>query len=731
MGNPLDRVWQFVTSGNRSKLLGIIALVGLLAAIPISVKVAQEQQQSESRAAESPSSSSRVPTTQPTTAPASVVAASTPDVACQVEKGVDIILVIDKSGSMKSATSSTDKTPRFTRVKEAAKRFVSKLGSKNKTMPVADGHKAGLVSFANVKSSDTSTVSRLDSPLTTSLASVNSKIDTLTADGGTCMQCGVRFANAELKAKSREGVKKVVILLTDGRPTHKASGQVTVPAVDAEKAAYDEALLGTNSIGTIFYTIGVGTNVNKEFLTQFAKATGGQYYFVPSASDLDAIYNKIAIDIVKGTVKGTVFNDKNGNKLKDSGDAGLLNWKVTVRNASTKSAVASAMSDKNGNFTFNDICDGSYTLGLTLQSGWKRIEPTSATGYTFSITKGNTFSGALFAVQIIPTPTVTPKPTATRTPTPTLTLTPTPTTIPKPSITFSGNPTHVDFNGTSTLTWTSTNTTSCTASGNWSGSKSTSGSQSTGGLSQTNTFALSCTGPGGSTTKTVTITVGDAPTSTPTLTPTQTPTPTLTLTPTVTPTPLPNHTVLTLDLLFNDIGIGGANPNPKPLPCQRASFSATSCLSNQDPLHPQRPVRVSVFDTTNKLVAEKNGIVSYDTFSGTFKGTIDMDLLSSGNYYVKVKSDYQLQRLIPGVHAIQAEKVNNLPQAAFVGGNANKDSALTILDYTMLIGCYSDDRPAVACDPQKKLATDFNDDGKVDFSDYNLFIRNLSVQNED
>lgn len=108
-----------------------------------------------------------------------------------------------------------------------------------------------------------------------------------------------------------------------------------------------------------------------------------------------------------------------------------------------------------------------------------------------------------------------------------------------------------------------------------------------------------------------------------------------------------------------------------------------------------------------------------------------MDTLASGNYYVKVKSDYQLQRLIPGIQAIQAEKVNNLPSAALVGGNANKDSALTILDYTMLIGCYSDQSPAVACDPQKKLATDFNDDGNVNFSDYNLFIRNLSVQNED
>jgi hypothetical protein len=48
-----------------------------------------------------------------------------------------------------------------------------------------------------------------------------------------------------------------------------------------------------------------------------------------------------------------------------------------------------------------------------------------------------------------------------------------------------------------TLTWSSTNATSCIASNAWSGTLATSGTQSTGPLTKNSTFALTCSGPGG------------------------------------------------------------------------------------------------------------------------------------------------------------------------------------------------------------------------------------------
>ena len=67
-----------------------------------------------------------------------------------------------------------------------------------------------------------------------------------------------------------------------------------------------------------------------------------------------------------------------------------------------------------------------------------------------------------------------------------------------PVVTLSANPTTLDSGGTSTLTWSTTNATSCTASGAWSGSRAVSGSEPTGTITAMSTFTLTCTGPGGS-----------------------------------------------------------------------------------------------------------------------------------------------------------------------------------------------------------------------------------------
>lgn len=81
---------------------------------------------------------------------------------------------------------------------------------------------------------------------------------------------------------------------------------------------------------------------------------------------------------------------------------------------------------------------------------------------------------------------------------------------PVPTITFSANPSTVSYNGSSTLTWSTTNTTLCTGSGSWSGDKTTPGNLALSGLTNSMTYTLSCSGPGGSASQTVTITVVSA-----------------------------------------------------------------------------------------------------------------------------------------------------------------------------------------------------------------------------
>lgn len=78
---------------------------------------------------------------------------------------------------------------------------------------------------------------------------------------------------------------------------------------------------------------------------------------------------------------------------------------------------------------------------------------------------------------------------------------------PAPSVTFSASATDVLLNTATTLTWSSSNATSCTASGTWSGSKGTSGSEDVTITNPgSNTFTLACSGAGGTTTRSLTVT---------------------------------------------------------------------------------------------------------------------------------------------------------------------------------------------------------------------------------
>lgn len=79
-----------------------------------------------------------------------------------------------------------------------------------------------------------------------------------------------------------------------------------------------------------------------------------------------------------------------------------------------------------------------------------------------------------------------------------------------PTLTLSAVPSTVTSGSRATISWSSSNVTACTGSGAWTGSEATSGAKTTGSLSKDLTFALSCTGSGGTVTQSATVTVGGA-----------------------------------------------------------------------------------------------------------------------------------------------------------------------------------------------------------------------------
>lgn len=131
------------------------------------------------------------------------------DVSVRVEgkdttKTSDIVLVIDRSGSMKD--KDKDGVSRMAHAKEAAEKFVSTL--------LPDGNdvntRIAIVSFADKV--------RTDQALTNDANELYKAINGLKADGGTFTQAGIKQAESIL-ANSTADVKNIV-LLSDGVPTY-------------------------------------------------------------------------------------------------------------------------------------------------------------------------------------------------------------------------------------------------------------------------------------------------------------------------------------------------------------------------------------------------------------------------------------------------------------------------------------------------------------------------------
>lgn len=84
------------------------------------------------------------------------------------------------------------------------------------------------------------------------------------------------------------------------------------------------------------------------------------------------------------------------------------------------------------------------------------------------------------------------------------------TVIPAPTLTFNSGKNPIDFNAGATLKWSTTNASYCTASGGWSGPKATSGVFTTSPLTTNQSYALYCTGPDGTVSASLTVSVRDS-----------------------------------------------------------------------------------------------------------------------------------------------------------------------------------------------------------------------------
>lgn len=195
-------------------------------------------------------------------------------------EGIDIMLVLDVSGSMQQQDDQQDDRTRLDVAKQEAIRFIEKR----------DNDAIGLVIFAN------DALSRV--PLTMDKKLLKQVIGDVQLGfinpNGTLLFTGMITAANRLKhAKAKS---KIMILLTDGEPTE---GDMS-PEVALEIA---------QALGIKVYTVGIGSDqmryvahplglipvpgVNKELLSYIAQQTGGQFFLARNPQDMRLIYDKI------------------------------------------------------------------------------------------------------------------------------------------------------------------------------------------------------------------------------------------------------------------------------------------------------------------------------------------------------------------------------------------------------------------------------------------------------
>jgi Ca-activated chloride channel family protein len=198
-------------------------------------------------------------------------------------EGVDILLVLDTSGSMQAQDFKPKN--RLHVAKEVVKEFVGKR----------EHDRIGLVVFA--AQAVTQCPLTLDYPVLTGLID---DVDIGMLEDGTAI--GVALATAVNRLKNSEAESRLVVLLTDG--------QNNAGTIDPTTAAKVAAALGIK-----VYTIGVGTkgrapmpvndpifgkrmvsvevNLDEEMLTKIAELTEGQYFRATDPEELIEIYERI------------------------------------------------------------------------------------------------------------------------------------------------------------------------------------------------------------------------------------------------------------------------------------------------------------------------------------------------------------------------------------------------------------------------------------------------------
>lgn len=229
------------------------------------------------------------------------------------EHPVDIILVIDRSGSMDQ--SFTSNSTRMSTVKSLAKQMINQL------LPSDQPHnnEMAIVSFSGSKGKNDGqwNDATTNQNWTSDASALTTTVNSLRSNGGTNWEAGLRNAN-ELLEKARPNAVTFVVFLSDGDPTYyyDSNGNTAGEGSEYDATAYTHAINEADKIknSVRFYSIGVGPKENNEKMEAFAqdlqtKGKNAKYFSGDDENALKDAFDNITTEILTSGYTNVTITD--------------------------------------------------------------------------------------------------------------------------------------------------------------------------------------------------------------------------------------------------------------------------------------------------------------------------------------------------------------------------------------------------------------------------------------
>lgn len=330
---------------------------------------------------------------------------STSDETTTTTTPLDIVLVLDRSGSMADRFSETGsgRTTKMASLKSAVGSFLNEVETRNKNISDQDKKiQVGMVSYGSEAGTSYQ--------LTSNLNQIRNGVDNLSANGATRADLGMK-AGGSILSKGRENANQVAIFFTDGLPTshREFDNDVATGAISAA--------LGMKNSGAQVYSIGIFDGANST-VNPNSVGTGSResetsranrfmqmvssncptassftqtpvdysqkafYLTAKTASGLTTVFNQIFSDITSQPVHPVAADSASAVAFSDELGKGM--------------EVASITSLTYGETTFTNPqknADGSYTFSGTVKGNILADGDQNLSSITVRVIKGEGMNG--------------------------------------------------------------------------------------------------------------------------------------------------------------------------------------------------------------------------------------------------------------------------------------------------------------------------------------------------